>query len=79
MRNMLQLAELMSGCNGGDSPEASQQFSCRSFTFTDDLKRCFEPSLPGLRRIFSRQQWCHAMTQTNTVAWQSEGKCHVST
>ena len=39
VRNMLQLDELMSGCNGVASPEPSQQYSCRSFTFTDNLKR----------------------------------------
>ena len=39
VRNVLQLEELMSGCNGGASLEPSQQYSCRSFTFTDNLKR----------------------------------------
>ena len=36
---MLQLDELMGGCNGGASSKPSQQYSCRTFTFTDDLKR----------------------------------------
>ena len=50
---MLQLEELMSGCNGAASPELSQQYSCRSFTFTDDLKRCLESSLSSLVSSFS--------------------------
>lgn len=49
---MLQLEELMNGCNGGASMEPSQQYSCRSFTFTDNLRRCFDFSLSGLKSLF---------------------------
>ena len=75
---MLQLDELMDGCNEAASPQPSQQHSCRSFTFTDNLKRCFDPSLPGLKSLslLSCPPWCHAMTSQRHFPGSMKGDGH---